>query len=129
MSPHEEEYFNIILQMAVERFSERALYRLGSVEEVIRKLRDDPQGDGVWLDQFVDVFFNDLLLHQIEGYAFIVRALSDQPIRLSSLFDGPNERAETLETILRRLAVTSFADLLQKKTIEVLEQQSMYGGV
>ena len=129
MSPHEEEYFNIILQMAVERFSERALYRLGNVEEVIRKLRDDPQGEGVWLGQFVDVFFNDLLLHQIEGYAFIVRALSDQPIRLSSLFDGPNERAETLETILRRLAVTSFADLLQKKTIEVLEQQSMYGGV
>ncbi|MBE3595593.1 MAG: hypothetical protein IMW86_00950 [Hydrogenibacillus sp.] len=127
MHPHEQEYFNILLQMAVDRFSERIVQRNAGVQNALERLRSDPEGEGIRLEAFVEAFFRDTLLDQPAGSAFIVQALSARP------FDAPAlspalQGAATYGAALSTLAVRAFADLLRQKTEEALEQSLLFGG-
>lgn len=59
MNDYEKQYFNTLLQIATERFVERAVQRSEGVENALHLLRTDPYGNGVWLDKFVDAFLKN----------------------------------------------------------------------
>ncbi|WP_028986320.1 hypothetical protein [Thermicanus aegyptius] len=124
MNPHERQYFNLLLAMAVERFSERIIQRNEGAENALYRLRTNPQGDGVWLNAFVDAFFQDALLDNPAGACLILQALANRHVNdPSRLF----ERI-TVGEVLLELAKEGFATLLRQKTEESLEQTLAFGG-
>lgn len=124
MNAHERQYFQVLLSMAVDRFSQRLIQRNQGVDGALAKLRRDPQGDGVWLDEFVDAFFRDALLDNPAGACFVLNALANRPLSPGESLDGIG----TVGELVQRLAVRQFADLLRQKTEEALEQAAMFGG-
>jgi hypothetical protein len=124
MNPHEQQYFNLLLAMAVERFSERIIQRNEGAQNALNRLRTNPQGDGVWLNEFVDAFFRDALLDNPAGSCLILQALASQRLNdTSHMF----ERV-TVGEVLQEMAKQTFATLLQHKTEEALEQTLAFGG-
>ena len=72
MEPHEQQYVNLLFAMAVERFSERIIQRNEGAQNALNRLRANPQGEGVWLNEFVDAFFRDALLDNTAGACLIL---------------------------------------------------------
>lgn len=124
MEAHEQQYFNVLLSMAVERFSERIVQRNEGVENALERLRTSPQGEGVWLDEFVSAFFRDALLDNPAGACFILQALAN---RKTASLDGMFASA-TVGDVLQKMAAQTFAALLRQKTEEALEQTLAFGG-
>ncbi|GEN36068.1 hypothetical protein [Aneurinibacillus danicus] len=124
MDPHEQQYFNLLLMMAVERFSERIIQRNQGTQNALHQLRTNPRGEGVWLNEFVDAFFRDALLDNAAGSCFILQALANQRINDSFRIFEP----VTVGEVLQEMAKQSFATLLQNKTEEALEQTLAFGG-
>jgi hypothetical protein len=124
MDPHEQQHFNLLLMMAVERFSERIIQRNEGAQNALHRLRTNPQGEGVWLNEFVDAFFRDALLDNSAGSCLILQALANQRINDSfRIFE-----LVTVGEVLQEMAKQSFATLLQNKTEEALEQTLAFGG-
>ncbi|HMQ55131.1 MAG TPA: hypothetical protein PKE64_29340 [Anaerolineae bacterium] len=120
MELHERQQFDFLLLTAVDRYVERIVQRNQGAANALHQLRQDPQGEGLWLDQFVEALFQDFLLDNTAGACFILKALDQQP--------GLVPAEGKIETILRTLARRTFAGLLRRKTEEFLEQQaSLYG--
>ncbi|MED3661753.1 hypothetical protein P4476_07655 [Ureibacillus terrenus] len=124
MNDYEKQYFNTLLQMATERFVERALQRSEGAENALRLLRTNPHGEGIWLDQFVDVFFEEFLLNNPEGSCFILQALAKRKYHFQNI---PGHES-TVEEIVEKMAKEVFENLLKQKAEEVLEQQLAFGG-
>ncbi|GIM47636.1 hypothetical protein DNHGIG_31850 [Collibacillus ludicampi] len=124
MDLHEQQYVNLLLVMAVERFSERIIHRNEGAQNALHRLRANPQGDGVWLSEFVDAFFRDALLDNPAGSCLILQALANQRVNDPSHI---LERA-TVGEVLQEMAKQTFATLLQQKTEETLEQTLAFGG-
>ncbi|MED3763465.1 hypothetical protein NST62_13100 [Ureibacillus sp. FSL K6-8385] len=124
MNDYEKQYFNTLLQMATERFVERALQRSEGAENALRLLRTNPHGEGIWLDQFVDVFFEEFLLNNPEGSCFILQALAKRKYHFQNI---PGHEL-TVEEIVEKMAKEVFENLLKQKAEEVLEQQLAFGG-
>lgn len=121
MELHEQQQFEFLLVTAVDRYVERIIQRNQGAENALQKLQEDPTGEGVWLNQFVDAIFQDFLLENISGACFILKALSTRNVTVPA--EGK------IEMVLITMAKTAFADLLQRKTVEFLEQQAtLYGG-
>ncbi len=118
MEPYERQQFDFFLMTAVNRFQERITQRNEGGAQALERLRNDPDGEGVWLHQFVDALFQDFLLDNLEGACFVLRAL---PKRKTS---APN--SAPVEQMLGQMARTVFTDLLKSKTEEALEQTLMY---
>lgn len=121
---HEQQYFNLLLAMAVERFSERIIQRNEGADNALHRLRTNPQGDGVWLNEFVDAFFRDALLDNPAGSCLILQALANR--RLDD--PAPVFDQVTIGETMQKLAKQAFASLLQQKTEEALEQSLAFGG-
>lgn len=116
MELHERQQFEFMLVTAVDRYVERVVQRNQGAENALQKLRTDPTGEGMWLDQFVEAIFQDFLLDNIGGACFILKALGSQTAAAPP--DGK------VETMLLAMAREAFADLLRRKTEEFLEQQA-----
>jgi hypothetical protein len=125
MDLHEQEYVNLLLTMAVERFSERVVQRNGGIENALRRLRANPDGEGVWISEFVQAFFRDLLLDNPAGYCLVLEALSNERLSFSP-WNG--EERNRIGDVLHHMAIRSFAAVLQRKTGEALEQALIFGG-
>lgn len=123
MNTYEKQYFNLLLNMAVERFSERIIQRCEGSQNALERLRKDPHGEGIWIDKFVDAFFQDFLLDNPEGSSLILQALSNQSFNEPIFFDQL-----TIGELLQKMAKKSFANLLLKKTEEAIEQNLAFGG-
>ncbi|EZP77504.1 hypothetical protein H839_07714 [Parageobacillus genomosp. 1] len=124
MNPHEQQYFNLLLAMAVDRFSERIIQRNEGVQKALERLRANPDGEGIWLNEFVDAFFRDALLDNPAGSCLILQALANQRVNdLSNIV----ERV-TVGEMLQEMAKQTFAVLLHRKTEEALEQTLAFGG-
>ena len=119
MELYQRQQFDFLLMTAADRFVERIVKRNEGVENAIARLQQNPQGDGIWLDEFVAAIFQDFLLDNSAGATFILQALEKQSTLPPS--------AGTIEQMLKSMAQRAFADLLQKKVLEALEQASMYG--
>lgn len=121
MEPHARQQFEMLLRAAVERFCERIVQRCEGVGPALERLRTDPQGEGVWLDDFVEAFFRDSLLDNPGGACFVLQALQRRPVP-----DAISLKADTLGQHLQQMARHAFAALLNQKAIEALSQHAAF---
>lgn len=119
MELYERQQFDFLLMTAVERFCERIVQRNEGAANALARLRANSNSDGIWLDDFVRAIFQDFLLDNVGGACFVLRALRQRTVQVPT--NGK------IETVLVAMAQRAFADLLQAKTEEALEQASMYG--
>lgn len=120
MEAYQRQQFDMLLIVAAERFVERIVQRCEGSTNALERLRTAPQGEGVWLDEFVRLFFQDMLLDNPAGACFVLQALPKR--RLPALPAG------SIEMVLQQAARCAFADLLRTRVEEALEQQLAYGG-
>jgi hypothetical protein len=121
MDLHERQQFDQLLQLSVERYVERLEQRSEGAENALIRLRSSPEGEFVWLSQFVDALFHDFLLNTPDGAAFVLRALPKRRLAAPS--------AGTVEAMLREMAASAFGELLRQKTDEELERRIGYQAV
>lgn len=107
MDLHERAQFDFLLNTAAERFVERLVQRTGGLEEGLAALRTDPQGEGVWLDEFVRAVLRDFLLDNTAGSCFVLSACDKRSVE--AVVSG------RVEQVLGELAVQAFADVLTVK--------------
>lgn len=119
MEAYQRLQFDLLLGIAVERFIERITHRCGGYEAALARLRSDPQGEGVWLDTFVQAFLRDFLLDNPAGACFILQALERRRIA------APQTGA--IGSMLDQMALRAFADLLAAKAQEALEMSGATG--
>ncbi len=119
MEPHQRQQFDLLLATAGERFIERIVQRCAGAEAALARLRADPQGEGIWLDQFVAAIFQDFLLDTPAGACFVLQALHRRP--------GAAPAPGPIEAMLQQMARRAFADLLAARVEEVMEQALSYG--
>jgi hypothetical protein len=62
VDPYRRQHFDWLLHEASADFVERVVHRCGGPQPALEALRADPQGEGVWLDQFVEAVFDEHLL-------------------------------------------------------------------
>jgi hypothetical protein len=120
MEAYQRQQFDFLLFTAADRFVERIVQRNDGYENALARLRENPQGEGIWIDEFVQAIFQDFLLDNPAGACFVLQALHRRTV--------PAMPAGTVESTLNSMARRAFADLLQSKVEEALEQQSGYGG-
>jgi hypothetical protein len=118
MDLHERAQFDFLLNTAAERFVERLVQRTGGLEEGLGALRSDPQGDGVWLDEFVRAVLRDFLLDNAAGSCFVLQACEKRTLKgfHSKQIDGL-----TVTAALSELAVHAFSDVLAAKVDQGIE--------
>ena len=121
MELHQRQQFDFLLHTAVERYAERLEQRLGGAENALARLREDANGEGVWLDEFTGHLFADFLLDNVGGACFVLQALARRK--------AAPTRGGTIEKTLLEMARSAFAALLAAKTEEALEQRSSYQAV
>lgn len=90
-------------------------------EPALAALRADPAAAG--LDEFVRAIFQDFLLDNADGAAFVLRSL---PKRAVAPHREATSGAGTVEKLLLVLAQSLFAELLLAKATEGLEQHVGY---
>ncbi|HEY6797269.1 MAG TPA: hypothetical protein VI248_21555 [Kineosporiaceae bacterium] len=113
MELHERAHFDFLLNTAAERFVERLVQRTGGLEEGLAALRADPQGDGVWLDEFVRAVLRDFLLDNTAGACFVLENCEKRT--LEGVHSGP------VSQVVRDLAVRAFSDVLAVKVDQGIE--------
>lgn len=118
MEHYERQQFDFLLMTAVERFQERLVQRNQGYEKALEGLRNDPNGEGVWLDSYVEAIFNEFLLDNMEGACFVLRALPRRPL--------PDMKAGSVQDVIVAAARHAFSELLSAKTEEFLEQTMSY---
>jgi hypothetical protein len=114
---HAHQQFDYFFNSAIERFVERIEQRCGGPVPALARLRDDANGDGVWIDEFVTALFADFLLDNAAGAAFVLQALSRRPVPVVT------SAAANIGAWLELVARQSFASILAAKTEEALEQR------
>jgi hypothetical protein len=106
--------FDVMLALACEAFTERIVQRCAGTANALTCLRQDPNGEGVWLDQFVNGFFDEWLLTDSSAAAFVLVALEKRQL--------PASEAGTVAEVLQSHARTAFTELLRNKVDQALQQ-------
>mgnify|MGYP001250094435 CR=1 FL=1 len=120
MDLYARQQFDFLFATAVERFAERLEQRNEGPARALARLREDPEGDGVWLTEFVDVVFSEFLLSDAAGAAFVLEALARRPWPQGLVGAG------SIEQSLATAARAAFGELLRAKTEEALEQRALF---
>lgn len=121
MDLHQQQQFGFLLQTAAERYALRLEERFRGATDALAQLRADPEHEAIMLTGFTDAIFEDFLLGNAAGAAFV---LQGAPRR-----EAPAVEGGRVEEVLVAMAKSVFADLLLLKTGEVLEQHSSFEGV
>lgn len=121
MELHERQQFDFLLHTAVERYVERLEQRNEGATRALARLRENPEAEGVWLSEFVEAVFDDFLLNNSAGAAFVLRALASRKMPEVSSKPG-----QTVEQFAIGCAQSVFAVLFRQKTEEVLEQHASF---
>ncbi len=119
MELYQRQQFDLLVMMAVDRFVERIVQRCAGAEAALARLRSEPQGEGIWLDQFVAAMFQDVLLDNPAGACFVLQAVAGRTL--------PALPAGKIEDTLQIMARRAFADILVMRSEEVLERMISYG--
>jgi hypothetical protein len=117
MELHSRQQFDFFFSASIERFIERIEQRCGGPVPALARLRDDPNSDGIWIDDFVAALFADFLLDNPAGSAFVIEALGRRPVPVVT------GNAATLGDWMQLIARQAFASLLAAKADEALEQR------
>lgn len=110
--------FELLLQEATGNFTERIVHRCGGPEVALERLTTDPEGDGVFRGEFVKAFFEDNLLENAAGHAFVLEALERRTV--------PADPGGPVAEVLARLARAAFADVLTTMTAQLIQRQQIY---
>ena len=136
MDLYQKQQFGFLLQTATERYVARLEERFRGPDAALTSLREDPDGEGVWLTEFAEAVFEDFLLNNVEGACFVLQALATRPVApvaSGPVASGPvasgTVAGGTVGATLGAMAKRLFADLLLQKAIELLEQHSGYQSV
>ncbi|MFO0939602.1 MAG: hypothetical protein U0930_02425 [Pirellulales bacterium] len=119
MDLHKRQQFEFLLQTAVERLGERLEQKFRGADVALQQMQAGNTGD--YISEFVDAFFADFLLDNIEGACFILQGLAKKRMNQFSF-----STEQTLEVTLVQLAKLQYTKLLSAKTLEALEQHSGY---
>jgi hypothetical protein len=126
MDLHQRQQFDFLLLTAAERFVARLEERHRGAAAALAALTAAPEGEGVWRGEFVDAIFQDFLLDNADGAAFVLRSLRTRPL---DPHRGACADAGSVEDLLVALAKALFAELLLAKAVEALEQHAGYQAV
>ncbi|MBK9738268.1 MAG: hypothetical protein IPO93_01855 [Actinobacteria bacterium] len=110
--------FELLLQEATGNFTERIVHRCGGPDAALERLTTDPEGDGVFRSEFVTAFFEDNLLENAAGHAFVLEALERRTV--------PADPGGPVGAVLSRLARAAFADVLTTMTAQLIQRQQIY---
>lgn len=110
--------FEIMLQDATGNFTERTVHRCGGPDNALERLRTDPDGEGVFRSEFVSAFFEENLLNNTAGHAFVLEALEKRVL--------PPDAGGVVADVLKRLAEAAFADVLTTMTAQLIQRQQIY---
>ena len=117
MNDHERVHIDALVHEACDLFCETAIQRCAGPTNALRKLREDPSSDGVWLDRFVAMFLGENALDNEPGACVILEAFAKRPM--------PAVSGATIGETLREASVLAFTELVQLKAEEALERASM----
>jgi len=115
-----QQQFELQLAEAAERLAERAVHRCGGSAQALAQLQADPDGEGVWVSQFVDAHFDEQLLDNPAGCCFVLQSLAGRQV--------PYDPGGSVEHVLGRLARVAFADVLTKQTAQLLQRALVFEG-
>ncbi len=118
MDLHQKQQFGFLLETATDRYVARLEERFRGPEKALQTVKDDAEGDGVWLSQFTDAIFEDFLLNNIEGACFVLQALATRQATING--------SGRVQDVLLPAAKQLFSELLLQRTVESLEQHSGY---
>ena len=110
--------FEILLQDATGNFTERIVHRCGGPDNAMARLTEDPESEGVHRADFVRAFFEDNLLSNTAGHAFVLEALEKRSV--------PADPGGNVAEVLQRLAEAAFADVLTTMTMQLIQRQQIY---
>ena len=110
--------FELLLQEATGNFTERTVQRCGGPDPALERLASDPDGDGVHRADFVRAFFEENLLDNPAGCAFVLEALERRTL--------PADPGGPVPEVLSRLAQAAFADVLTTMIAQLIQRQQLY---
>lgn len=110
--------FELLLQEATGNFTERIVHRCSGEQSALDRLRDDPQGEGVWLDEYVANFFDEHLLTGTGAACFVLEALERRSV--------PADPGGPVAEVLSRLARAAFAEVLSTQAAQLIQRQMVY---
>jgi hypothetical protein len=119
MEPHLRQQFDLLLQEATGNFVERVTHRCGGPETALARLQADPESEGVWVSEFVDVFFADHILDTTSGACFVLDALESRAV--------PADPGGPAGEVLARLSRAAFADLLSRQAAQLIQRTMAFG--
>lgn len=110
--------FELLLQEATGNFGERTVHRCGGPDAALARLSEDPDAEPVFRGEFVQAFFEDNLLDNPAGHAFVLEALEKRTV--------PDVEGGSVADVLGRLARAAFADVLTTMTSQLIQRQQIY---
>lgn len=119
MDAYQRQQFDGVLYMAAQNFAERIVQRCAGQDDALHRLRTDPHGEGIWLDEYIDAVFAESCLDDAAGAAFVLEALHKRQVTV--------EDTGSVADVLVRLAKATFAELLTAKTVEAMERSEQFG--
>lgn len=118
MELHLRQQFELMLSEATGNFVERIVHRCGGEEEALRRLQEDPNAEGVWIDEFVSAFFDEHLLTNAAGSCFVLEALERRSV--------PEDPGGPVVDVVARLARSAFSDVLSVQAAQLIQRTLVY---
>lgn len=122
MNDHERVHIDGLVHEACDLLCETAIARCAGPTNALRVLRDDPNGDGVWLDRFTVMFLGEHALDTTPGACAILECFERRPMPAMGA-------GGTVAGGLQEASRAVFADMVRRKADEALERASMQEGV
>lgn len=118
MESFSRQQFDLMLHEAAGNFTERIVHRCGGPEIALARLQRDPDGEGVWISEFVGVVFEDNILNSAAGACFVLDALHQRTV--------PADPGGVVDTVVSRLARAAFGEVLAKQAAQLIQQQMVF---
>jgi hypothetical protein len=121
VNDHERVHIDGLIHEACNLLCETAVHRCFGAANALRQLREDPNGNGVWLDKFTPMFLSEHALDTVAGACTILEACERRPM--------PAITETTIGDALKEAAAATFGEMVRRKADEALELAAMHEGV
>ena len=118
MEDFARQHFDLLLQESADNLADRAVHRCGGEAQALAQLRDDPEGEGVWLADFVGATFAEHLLDNPAGACFVLEALARRLL--------PADDGGPVPEVLQRLARAAFGEVVAGQAAQVLQRRMAF---
>lgn len=121
MDLYAQQQFGFFLQTATERYVMRLEERFRGAEPALARARQAPDEFRAGLRQFTDAVFEDFLLNNLAGACFVLQGMAQRQVESAP--------AGSVESVLVEMSKELFTDLLENKSVEMLEQHASYQSI